>query len=326
VHAIVVDKLRGQPRLAELPKPNPKSDQLLVQVAASGLNPFDWKLADGIMEGVVPNVLPFVLGLDAAGIVVQLGEAVTRFEVGDRVFGQFWHIPLGQGTYAEFTVVPEGGAVALLPYAVGFETASALPTAGMTALAMVNGLNLPVGSKVLIVGATGGVGSFATQIAAAKGFKVLVTAAPANAGRMLGLGAAETFDHMKGDLVGEVRTAYPAGIDGLIDLVSNAPKLAALTSLVRKGGHVFTTVGAADEADLESKGILGGNFNLKSTPALLEWLAGAVESGKLKVPIETTIPLEDVPAAITRSRAGRSNGKTVIRINPSAGLNGPRPN
>jgi NADPH:quinone reductase-like Zn-dependent oxidoreductase len=314
MRAIAVDKLKGEPRLLELPKPQPKPDQLLVKIAATAINPFDWKVADGIMGDAVPYVLPLVLGQDAAGTVAGVGDKVTRFKVGERIFGQFFHFPLGEGTFAEFTVVPETGVIAPLPKAVSDEIGAALPTAGMTALALVEALGLRAGASVVIVGATGGVGAFATQLAAAKGLRVLATAGAADAERMRRLGAAETLDNRQGDLGIQVKQNHPAGVDGIIDLVSDAPAFAALAPLVRKGGAMFSTIGSADEKSLQSQGLRGGNFQLKASTSLLRSLASAAESGRLTVPIEATIALEDTPTAIARSRAGQSKGKTVIRL------------
>ena len=313
MRAIAVDELQGEPHLIELPEPQPKPDQLLVRVSAAAINPFDWKLADGFLGDAVPNVLPFVLGLDAAGTVVGVGERVTRFKVGDRVFGQFFHTPLGEGTYAEFTVVPETGAVTALPATVSDETAAALPTAGMTAMALIEALDLPAGASLLMVGATGGVGSFATQLAAGLGLRVLVTAGATDDERMRRLGASETFDPAH-DVAAHVRQGHPHGVDGLLDLVSDAEGFSDMAGLVRAGGRALSTLGVADENALEAQGFQGGNFELQANSSLLQSLAESVESGRLAVPIEDVISLEDVPSAIARSRAGDSHGKTVIRI------------
>jgi NADPH:quinone reductase len=314
MRAVAVEKFKGEPRLMDLPKPEPKEDQLLVKVGAAGLNPFDWKLVDGVLDGVMPHVFPLILGNDAAGVVAGLGAKVSRFRQGDRVFGQFLHAPIGEGTDAEFAVVPESGTVTKIPDGVSDETAAALPTAGMTALAMVESLDLPGGSKVLIVGATGGVGLFTTQIAAAKGFKVLGTASPKDSDRLRSLGATETFDYHQGDLVAQVLRAHPNGVNALIDLASDAAAFTKMTGLVSKRGYALTTVGAANPADLKERGIQGGNFYLQANAALLDRLAALVASKKLVVTIESVVTLESAPAAIAANRRGGARGKTVIRI------------
>jgi len=314
MRAVAVDQLKGEPRLVELPTPTPKPDQLLVRVSVAGMNPFDWKLADGALAGVMPNVLPFVLGLDAAGVVAAVGSAVSRFSDGARVFGQFFHVPLGEGTYAEYALVPETGAVALLPTGIDDAVGAALPTAGMTALAMVDALGLAAGSTVLINGATGGVGCFATQLAAARGYRVLATAGASDAPLLRGFGAAEIYEYRTVDLFTSVQQAHPQGIDALLDLVSDAPTLKRMVGLVRRGGQVRSTIGAADTGMLQQRGLQGGNFFLKAEASLLRRLAAIVESGELQVPIDSTIALDSVPAAIAAHRRGGARGKTVIRI------------
>jgi NADPH2:quinone reductase len=313
MRAIAVEKLKGEPRLLDVARPEPKADQLLVKVSMAGMNPIDWKLADGMMTGVLPEVLPFVLGLDAVGIVAGIGASVSQFKIGDRVFGQFFHAPLGEGTYAEYTVVPESGTVAILPSSVSDEVGAALPTAAMTALSIVDSLELSPGSKVLVVGASGGVGSFATQMAVAKGFTVLVTARDDDAERLRQFGAFESFDRRGPDLVSQVALAHPQGIDAVIDLVSDAATFKASASLVSKGGYLVTTTGVADLKSLKARGLKGVNFQLEANTSLLKRLVALVEGQKLAVPVEATITLDKVPAAIAASRSGRARGKTVIR-------------
>ncbi len=314
MRAIAVDQFNGEPRLVDLPTPTPKPGQLLVKILSTALNPFDWKIADGLLDGAMPSVFPFVLGQDAAGIVVGTGQGVTHFNVGDRLFGQFFHSPLGEGTFAEYAVVPEATAVIRLPGTIDARTAAALPTAGMTALAMIQEMHFPHGASVLITGAAGGVGSFATQFAASRGFRVLAAAAASAAAHLRELGAAEIFDSRSSDFHDQIKLAHPDGIDGLIDLVGDASQFAARVQLVRKGGHVLSTVGSAEERVLRSRGVDGGNFSLKASASLLHSLIDAVASAHIKVQIDSVIKLEEAPAAIARSRTGRSRGKTIIEV------------
>lgn len=312
MRAIAVEEFRGEPHLIEVAQPVPKPEQLLVKIAATALNPFDWKVADGIMQAM-PTVFPLILGQDAAGTVTAVGHNVTRFKNGDRIFGQFFHAPVGEGTFAEYAVASQKGALALLPPEIDFPTAAALPTAGMTALALIEALELEPGATVLIVGATGGVGSFATQLAANKGLRVLATAgAPGEAERLRRLGASEIYTSRDEALIAEVQQNHSQRIDGVIDLVSKPVGLTALAGLVRQGGCVLTTVFSADEKALRARGLRGGNFEVRASSSLLERLVDFVTSGKLTVPIESTISLVEAPAAIARSRAGHSKGKTVI--------------
>lgn len=314
MRAIAVDKLKGEPRLMVVPKPEPNENQILVQVAAAGINPFDWMLADGYFEGVMPNVLPFVLGSDAVGMVVAAGRSVTQFKVGDRVFGQFLHAPLGQGTYADYALAPAEGAIALAPSAISDAVAAALPTAAMTALAIVDAIRLPAGATVLVVGATGGVGSFTTQLAALKKFFVLATGGRTDEARLSGYGVQEVYDHHKGSIAAAVAMAHSKGLDALIDLVSPADKVGTLMALVKKGGYAYSTVGALSLEDMEARGLDGGNFVLEAKASLIEQLAHLIAGGVLQVPVESIVSLDEVPAALARARGGGARGKTVILL------------
>ena len=314
MRAIAVEQFKAEPRLMNLPQPVPKDDQLLVQVGFAGMNPYDWKVADGIMQGAMPTVFPLILGSDAAGTVTAIGAKVTRYVPGDRIFGSFFHAPIGEGTYAEFAVVPESGAVTKTPAGLGDDLAAALPTAGMTALALVDKLDLKSGSKVLIVGATGGVGLYATQIAARKGLHVLATAGAGDVERLRRFGASETFDYRGGDLDARLAALHPQGIAALIDLASDAAGFKKLALLVAREGYALSTIGAANTPFLLERGVHGGNFYLKADAELLTRLATWVEQGRLEVVIEARISLESTPAAIAASRRGGARGKTVIRM------------
>jgi NADPH:quinone reductase-like Zn-dependent oxidoreductase len=128
------------------------------------------------------------------------------------------------------------------------------------------------------------------------------------------LGATEVFDYREGDLTARVSSAHRHGIDAVIDLVSNAAAFKKISGLVSKGGYALTTLGVGDAKDLQKRGIRGGNFFLQGNPELLQRLATMVENNQLVVPIEATIELEAVPAAVAASRRGGARGKTVIRI------------
>jgi NADPH:quinone reductase-like Zn-dependent oxidoreductase len=179
---------------------------------------------------------------------------------------------------------------------------------------MVDGLELEGGGTVLITGATGGVGSFATQLAAAKGFRVLATVGTSDSKRLRDFGASEVYDYRTTDLVSELQKAHPDGLGAVLDLVSDAATLKRIAALVRRGGQVRSTIGAADPGMLQELGLRGGNFFLKADASLLRRLVGFVESGQLEVPIEASITLDDVPAAIAARRRGGARGKTVIRV------------
>ncbi len=312
MRAAAVQSFGGQLELIDVPKPQAGKDQLLVKISAAAINPFDWKVADGILKGKAPHVFPLILGNDAAGTVEFCGEDVTGFAVGDVIFGQFLHMPLGEGPYAEYARVPASNLLMKLPDGLDIFQAAALPTAGMTALQMVENLDLPEGATILIVGATGGVGSFAVQLAVARGLKVIATARPAKATGMIKLGAIATIDHTSSPVSDQLRQLYPGGIDGLIDLMSNAAEFSALSAQVKQGGTAFTTAFVANDSELQKLSLKGGNFELAADQTLLERLVDHAVTGRVIVPVDQIISLDDVPDNIRQSRAGRSAGKTII--------------
>ncbi|ATL45860.1 alcohol dehydrogenase [Chitinophaga caeni] len=312
--AVAVKAFKSTPELMELPKPQVSPGHILVKMAAAGMNPYDWKLTDGIMEGHMPHVFPLIMGVDGAGIVEEVGEGVTRFQAGDKVYGQFIHKPIGEGSYAEYISVPEKVGITIAPKSIPLTTAAAIPTAGMTAMQLLEKLGLKPGQKLLIVGATGGVGSFTTEIAAALGLYTVVTASPANYQRMLDLGAKEIIDHTKAPVIPQAQVKHPEGVDGLIDLVSNAEEFDKMCGLVKPGGTALTTLFVANAEAIRSKGLKGGNFETKGSPEALDELSNMIDQQKIIVPVGNIISLKEAPEAVALSKNGKARGKTVIEI------------
>jgi NADPH:quinone reductase-like Zn-dependent oxidoreductase len=314
VRAIAVRTFRTEPKPMDLPEPVPKDGEVRVRVGAAGVNPLDWKVIDGIYEGRRPHIFPLVIGVDAAGTVVEVGRGVRRFTVGDRICGQFLHDPVGTGTYAEQTVVPESIGVAAVPSGIPSNVAASLPTAGMTALGAVEQVGVPTGGTVLIVGASGGVGTFATALAAARQLHVLATARPSSEAMVRGLGAEATIDPSAVDLVAEVRQRHPNGVDALLDFGSDKPTFARLAGLVRRGGTALTITFVADTSAGQADGIRRVNFGLEPKPAVMERLLGEVAAGRISAPEPRVLGLDDGPRALAESRSRTSVGKTVLAI------------
>ena len=313
MRAVAISSFGDQPQLMDLPQPVPGPGEVLVRLAAAGVNPVDWKLADGMFGDAVSASFPLIMGADGAGEVIGVGTGVRRFTVGDPVFGQFQRAERGGGSYAEFAVAKEA-AIALAARSVTYAASAALPTAGMTAYNVVEETRLSEGRRVLIVGATGGVGTFATQIAAGRGAEVIATARPAKAELMRTLGAAETVDHTAGPVAEQVLAARPDGVDVLIDLVSGPEEFNEMIRVVRDGGTAVSTVRSADPDLLAERNLRGFNFGNRPTPQLLEILAGQVDAGRLTVLVDREVSLEEAPEALAASRAGRALGKTVLVI------------
>ncbi|MFE7782221.1 NADP-dependent oxidoreductase [Streptomyces nigrescens] len=313
MRAVAVSAFGEQPQLMDLPQPEPGPGEVLVRLSAAGLNPVDWKLADGMFGDAVPAVFPLVLGSDGAGEVLAIGSGVRRFTIGDAVFGQFQRPEQGGGSYCELAVTDED-RIAHAARSVTYATSAALPTAGMTAYNLVEETRIAEGRTVLIVGATGGVGTFITQLAAGRGAEVIATARPAKAELMRTLGAAETVDHTAGPIADQVLAHHPGGVDVLIDMTSGAAEFAELTRTVRDGGTAVSLIGSADADELTEHNLRGFNFVNRPSPQLLEILAGHVDAGRLTVLVGREVSLEEAPDALATSRTGRAQGKTVLAI------------
>lgn len=305
--AVAVSQFNATPEVMELPKPTLRPGTLIIRVAAGGMNPFDWKLTDGILDGKMPHKFPLIMGTDGAGTVEAVGEGVTRFKAGDHVYGQFIHAPIGEGAFAEYAIVPDTVIISRAPVKISLTEAAAIPTAGMTAQQLLERSGLKHEQTLLLVGATGGVGSFVLQLANMQGIYVIATVSDEEgAERVKQLGARETINYKKLSVEQQIKSKIPDGVDGLIDLASKADVFKKMAALVRKGGVALTTNFVAD-----GNGI---NFETKSTVASLDSLTDAVDNGMLEVPLSEVISMEDVPAAIALSRQAKSKGKTVIKI------------
>jgi NADPH:quinone reductase-like Zn-dependent oxidoreductase len=299
--------------LAEIPKPEVGPRDVLVAIRAASVNGFDVYQANGYLLGMMEHRFPTVVGRDLAGVVEAVGGEVTAFAAGDEVIGFVPSVPpLEHGTFAEWISAAD---LVLVPKPAGlsFETAAALPLAGAAALDLLESVAVGSGDTLLVAGATGGVGSFVVQLAAASGVTVLATARPDEEEFVRGLGATETFDYSAGSVSAAVRASHPDGITALIDLVDRGDALTELASVVRSGGRVATLLGAADVEGLAARGVTGANVNAATTAPKLERLASLADSGGLRVEIQKVYPLDEAATALSAFQAG-TRGKVVLRV------------
>src|SRR5215218_6101773 len=188
MRAIAEETFGGPIALINLPTPEIGAGEVLIRVRAAGVNPFDWKVADGELKDQMQHRFPLILGFDAAGVIERVGADVTALAEGDEVYGYLFKPVIGDGAYTEYVAAP-ATIVAKKPVTVGFAEAAALPTPGLTALDLVDAADTKAGETILIVGATGGVGAYATQLAARRGARVIATARRTNETLVRELGA-----------------------------------------------------------------------------------------------------------------------------------------
>ncbi len=314
MRAITLDSFDSGPTLHDLPAPEPGSTEVLVRVHASSVNGMDAAVASGMLKGMMEYEFPVTLGRDFAGVVERVGSDVMRYSEGDEVFGFIAKPTLHDGTWAEYVLVPEDMFLARKPATLSFAEAGALPLAGIAALAAVEWVNPSEGDRVLIVGACGGVGGYAVQLAAARGAHVIGTTTAEDVPRLHDLGAAETIDFQQDDVVTVVRERYPDGIDGLIDVVKRGDGFAANADLVRSGGRAASTVGAANVEELAERGVSAENVMASPDPAVLARLAELADAGVLKVTIQHQYPLEEAEDALRAFADSGTRGKLTLAV------------
>ncbi|MEH1056776.1 NADP-dependent oxidoreductase [Micromonospora sp. CPCC 206171] len=292
--------------VAELPKPDPAPGQILIRLRAAALNPLDVKLATGAMKEFMPVQHPFVLGLDAAGTVEAVGDGVTRFRPGDEVVA-FTH-PVG-GAVAEYALALDGPEVVARPRALSPVAAAALPVAAMTAANIVELADPAPDSTMLVVGATGGVGSFVVQLAAQAGVRVLATARPDEVDYVRGLGAAEAIDYTAADTVEETLRAQPGGVDVVVDLINAGPGLAATAAAVRPGGRLVSPAGGPPAFERDVTAVYA---HIEASEGLLQRLVDRAADGGLAVEIGATYPFTEAQQAVADFVGKHTRGKVVV--------------
>jgi len=301
----------------ELPVPEHTADEVLIAVQASSINPVDVHVARGFYR-IGELDYPLVPGFDVSGIVERVGDAVTRFAPGDPVMG-FWSRPgFRQGAWAEHVSLTTETALVQRPSSLGPAEAAAFPLAAVTAVLAVEDVGCAPGETVLVTGAAGAVGCYAVQLAARRGATVIATAKARDAARVASLGAAETIDYEREDVVEAVRRSRPAGVDALIDLVNDKPELERIAEVVVGGGRVASARFAAKSDLLAGRGITSVNVSAATVGAeALAPLVALVDSGELSVMLTSVRPLAELPAAVEEfGRGGR--GKIAIAVSRDA--------
>ena len=306
MRAFTLDSLESQPALRrDLPEPSPAVNEIVVRVHASSVNPVDVFIGMGALAEMFEHEFPVVLGRDFAGVVEQVGDEVSRYRVGDEVFGFVSHAnpTVHAGSWADLIVLPEDNFVAAKPAGVDATAAGASPVAALSAIAAFDALAPAAGEDVLVIGATGGVGSFFVQLAASVGANVIAPALPEDEAHLRDLGVIEILDR-NADLAATVREAHPDGVDALFDVVSQAPD----ASLLKEGGRLASPLGAAGEGE--------GRFNVMAvpSPANLQRLGELLAGGSLRVLIQRSYTLEQVGEALQALPASHTQGKLGITI------------
>ena len=288
----------------EQPDPKVGPDSVLVDVRAASVNPVDWKITAGYLDGALPTYFPVIPGWDVAGVVVQPGPSVTEFEAGDEVIGYLRMDTVGLGTFAEQVAAPVR-TLARKPRNVSWAEAATMPLAGLTAYQSLQAVGAGEGDTVLVHNGAGGVGTYAIQIAKAWGARVLATASEKNHEFLRSLGA-EPLTYGEG-LAERLREAAPDGLDAVVDFVGGDDRVASLE-------HLKDQKRAASVADVAAKDTGGRYIFVRAEPADLLALTELVEAGRVKPVLAETFPLERAADAFRSSIEGHVRGKIAVTV------------
>lgn len=332
VKALIFKRYGKSPdiRLADIPRPTLKADELLVQVHAAGLNPIDNMIPTGMFKPVLHFQLPATLGSDLAGIVTEVGSSVTRFKPGDAVFASIFD--LGTGAIAEFAVVPECAA-ALKPANLSFVQAASIPMVGLTSWqALKERVNLQSGQKIFIPAGSGGIGTFAIQLAKHLGAKVGTTTSTGNVELVRALGADEVVDYKTQEFETVLRD-----YDAVLGTV-RGDVIEKSMSILRPGSQIVSLIGPLDAAFARAKRLnvfltfvfalmsrkiirLAKKRNLEYSflfvhpnGAQLAEIGKLLETQQIQPVIDRIFPFEEAKDALEYLAQGRSKGKVVIQM------------
>ena len=277
-----------------------------MRVRASSVNPVDNGIAAGMLAQFVEHEFPVILGRDYVGTVEQVGSEVTRYSVGDEVYGFLVHAnpTVHDGSWAERIAVPQEISIGAAPEGVDTLTVGAAPLSGITAMMSIDALELSEGDTVLIVGATGGVGSFAVQLAARAGATVVAPALPEDEVYLREFGVSDVVPRDT-DLSAGARERHPGGFDAVLNLVSFEPD--GFADLLADGGRLASPLGVAGEGP--------GRTNVMAAPTTENLhLAGLLADGTVRVPIQATFELAQASDALTALGTTHTQGKLAIRV------------
>ncbi|MDH6126509.1 NADP-dependent oxidoreductase [Kitasatospora sp. GP82] len=308
---VVTQQAFGAPevlQVAEAAKPEPLPSEVLVRVHASGVNPVDAYVRAGAFP--LLGEPPFVLGWDVSGVVEEVVPGVTRFAVGDEVYGMPF-FPRAAGGYGEYVAAPSR-QFARKPEGLDHVQAAALPLAGLTAWqGLVDAAGLAEGQRVLIHGGGGGVGHLAVQIAKARGAEVYTTASAAKRDFVRELGADHVLDYRTTDFAEELRD-----LDVVLDTIGNGYGERSLRTL--RGGGALVTIVQRTDAELAARTAAEGKrfagVTVEPDHVGLEALTGLVETGRLRPYVEHVLPLEQAAKAHALVESGRTQGKIVLTV------------
>jgi NADPH:quinone reductase-like Zn-dependent oxidoreductase len=304
--AVVVHEYGGPEvlKLEEVPRPEPKENEVLVRVIGAGVNPVDAMIRSGKYAKFFGTTLPLVPGYDIAGVVEKTGAKISKLKVGDAIYAY----TMWGGGYAEYAVANEGEAT-IKPKSLNYIEAASVPLVALTAWqTLIDVAKLSAGQTVLIHGGSGGVGSMAIQIAKARGAKVIATASTPNQGLLKELGADVSIDYTT-----QKFEEIAKDVDVVLDSVG-MDTLARSYGVIKKGGFIASLVAKPDQAELDKHGIRGAPISVKPNAKELAEITRLIEAKKIKPVVSQVLTLADAVKAQEQAATHHTRGKIVLKI------------
>lgn len=300
-------------KVGEVADPHAGAGEVRIRIRAAGVNPVDFKIRKGLLQGRLPHEMPIIPGWDAAGVIDEVGEGVANWQVGDEVYAYCRKPVIQFGCYAEYVVVPES-FVAAKPTKASFAQAASIPLAALTAWqSLYDAAGLKEGQTVLIHAGAGGVGGFAIQLAKLRGAHVITTASAVNHDYVRELGADEVIDYNSIDFREAVKAVHPEGVDVVYDTVGGEVQVKS-ADVIKPGGTMVSILAYVDEAAIQAKGIHTRYVFVSPNGDQLRELAKLFDAGQFKTRIAAELPLAEADEAHRRMETGHTAGKMVLTV------------
>ena len=313
--ACIIDNFGGRDRLkiTDIPKPEAGDGEVLVRIKAVGVNPVDWKIREGRLKDAFPHEFPLIPGWDMAGVVEAVGHSARRFAPGDEIYAYARRPVIQKGTYAEYITLPES-YITRKPKNLSMAEAASIPLTALTAYqALFDAGRLQKGQSVFILGASGGVGSSAVQLAAEKGARVIALASNRNHDYLKSLGASGTIDYERGDFITGLGELVPDGVDLVFDCHGGDTLQRGLLC-VRSGGNLVSITETVDEDSLKNRDVRFTFTFVEPNVRQLDHIRDLIESGRFKANVTRTFPFAEVKKAHEAMETGHTRGKIVLEM------------
>ena len=306
MRAAQISEYGGDLRVVDVDRPELPADSVMIEVHAAGINPIDWIVMEGDMKDMLDYDLPWTVGYDVAGVVTEIGSAVSDLAVGDAVYGRA--DGMQAGTMAEYCAVKESD-LARQPGNVSHQQAAGIPLAGLTAWqALYDHAGLQAGQRVLIHAGSGGLGTRAIQFARNTGAWIATTASEENRQLVTTLGADRFIDDSEQRFEDEIEP-----VDVVFDMLGGET-LERSFEIVEPGGHVVPIKGEAPDGLADDAGVTFDQFFMSPNGDQLAEISALIESGSVQPVVDSVFPLDDVANAYARARSGDANGKVIVSM------------